>query len=121
MADRERLPGKFVWFEHVSRQARRAQSFYGEVFGWKVTPFPMGDVTYEMILAGDTADAMIGGYAVPKGDAQPSHWIAYVSVEDVDTAAKATVANGGKVVEAPFEIPGVGRAARIADPEGAEL
>jgi uncharacterized protein len=57
---------------------------------------------------------MIGGYATPKSDRQPSHWIAYVSVEDVDAAVKATTANGGKVVEAPSEIPGVGRTARIA-------
>jgi hypothetical protein len=24
MADRELLPGKFVWFEHVSRDAKKA-------------------------------------------------------------------------------------------------
>jgi len=71
-----------------------------------------------MIYAGDT---MIGGYATPRTDRQPSHWIAYVSVDDVDGAAAAVTANGGKVVEAPSEIPGVGRTARIADPQGAEI
>jgi predicted enzyme related to lactoylglutathione lyase len=74
-----------------------------------------------MICTGDTADTMIGGYATPKSDGQPSHWISYVSVEDVDATAKITTAMGGKVVEAPFDIPTVGRAARIADPQGAEL
>ena len=118
MSDRKPLPGKFVWFELVSKDAKKAQAFYGEVLGWKVQAFPMGDQTYEMIFAGET---MIGGYAAPKTDRQPSHWISYVSVEDVDAAAKATAANGGKVVEAPYEIPGVGRTARIADPTGAEL
>jgi uncharacterized protein len=34
---------------------------------------------------------------------------------------QVAVANGGKVVEAPHDIPGVGRTARIADPQGAEL
>jgi predicted enzyme related to lactoylglutathione lyase len=118
MSDRKLIPGKFVWFEHVSRDAKKAQAFYGEVLRWSAQPFPMGAFTYEMIHAGDT---MIGGYATPKTDRQPSHWIAYVSVEDVDAAAKATTANGGKVVEAPHEIPGVGRTARIADPQGAEI
>ena len=61
MADRERLPGKFVWFEHVSKDAKKAQAFYGGVFGWRVAPSPMGNVTYEMIATGDTADTMIGG------------------------------------------------------------
>jgi len=118
MADRNPLPGKFVWFELVSRDPKKAQSFYGDVLGWKVQAFPMGDQSYEMIFAGDT---MIGGYATPKTDRQPSHWISYVSVDDVDAAVKAAAANGGKVVDAPYEIPGVGRTARIADPQGAEI
>jgi len=118
MSDRKPLPGKFVWFELVSRDARRAQAFYGEVFGWKVEPFPMGNLTYEMIYAGDT---MIGGYAQPASDRQPAHWISYVSTEDVDTAANAAATNGGRVVAAPSDIPGVGRWARIADPQGAEI
>jgi predicted enzyme related to lactoylglutathione lyase len=118
MSDRKPLPRKFVWFELVSKDAKKAQAFYREVLGWKVEPYPMGSVTYEMIYAGDT---MIGGYAAPKSDRQPAHWIAYVSVEDVDAAAKTAAANGGKVVEAPAEIRGVGRTARIADPQGAEI
>jgi predicted enzyme related to lactoylglutathione lyase len=121
MSDRERLPGKFVWFELVTRDAKKAQAFYGEVLGWKVQPYPMGAFTYEMILTGDTLDSMIGGYATPASDRQPSHWISYVSVDDVDATAKAAATNGGKVVEAPFDLPGVGRSARIADPQGAEL
>jgi predicted enzyme related to lactoylglutathione lyase len=118
MSDRKPLPGKFVWFELVSKHPKRAQVFYGDVLGWKVQAFPMGDRTYEMIYADDT---MIGGYAAPKSDRQPSHWISYISVGDVDAAVKAAAANGGKVVDAPYEIPGVGRTARIADPQGAEI
>jgi predicted enzyme related to lactoylglutathione lyase len=121
MSDRKLLPGKFVWFEHVSRDAKKAQQFYGEVLGWKVKPFPMGEVAYEMILTGDTWETMIGGYAAPEVDRKPSHWIATVSVEDVDAAANAAVANGGRVLDAPSDLPGVGRKARIADPQGAEL
>jgi predicted enzyme related to lactoylglutathione lyase len=118
MPDRKPLPGKFVWFEHVSRDPKTAQAFYGDVLGWKVQAFPMGDRTYEMIRAGDT---MVGGYAAPASDRQPSHWISYVSVADVDAAVKAAAANGGRVVEAPYEVPGVGRTARIRDPQGAEI
>ena len=128
MPDRKHLPGKFVWYELVSQDAEKAQAFYGEVLGWTVRPYPMGGFDYEMIYAGDT---MIGGYASPqhsahwerpaRGDSRASHWISYVSVEDVDAAAKAASTSGGKVVEAPFDAPGVGRMARIADPQGAQL
>ena len=118
MSDRKLIPGKFVWFEHVSKDAKRAQAFYGEVLGWKAQPFPMGELTYDMIYVGDT---MIGGYGTPRSDRQPPHWISYVSVEDVDASAKAATAAGGKVVQGPFDIPNVGRTARIADPQGAEI
>jgi predicted enzyme related to lactoylglutathione lyase len=64
---------------------------------------------------------MIGGYSPPKSDGSPAHWISSVSVEDVDATAKGATADGGKVVEAPFDIPGVGRSALIADPQGAQL
>jgi predicted enzyme related to lactoylglutathione lyase len=112
------LPGKFVWFELVSKDAKKAQAFYGEALGWKVEAFPMGDFTYEMVKA---PSGTVGGYAPPKSDRAPSHWISYVSVADVDQTAKAAVAAGGKLVDAPFDVPGVGRMARIADPQGAEL
>jgi predicted enzyme related to lactoylglutathione lyase len=36
MAERKQIPGKFVWFELISRDAKKAQAFYGEVLGWKV-------------------------------------------------------------------------------------
>jgi hypothetical protein len=71
-----------------------------------------------MIYAGET---MIGGYAEPASERQPAHWITYVSVEDVDAAARAAAAHGGRVVEAPYDVPGVGRMARIADAQGAEI
>lgn len=112
------LPGKFVWFELVSRDPKKAQAFYGETLGWKVEPMSMGDFTYEMIKL---QSGPIGGYAPPKTDRTPSHWISYVSVPDVDATAKAAVAAGGTIVDAPFDVPTVGRMARIADPQGAEL
>jgi uncharacterized protein len=117
MTDRRPLPGKFVWFELVTGEATKAEAFYGEVLGWTARPFPMGADTYRMIYAGDD---MIGGYAAP-ADGRASHWIAYISIEDVDACAAAAAASGGAVVEPPSDIPGVGRRARIRDPQGAEL
>jgi predicted enzyme related to lactoylglutathione lyase len=110
------LNGKFVWFELVSRDAKKAQAFYGEVFGWKVESYPMGTFTYEMIKAGD---GTVGGYATLT-EGKP-HWLAHVSVADVDQAAKAAVAGGGKAIAPAQDIPNVGRMQRIADPFGAEL
>jgi uncharacterized protein len=114
---KQQIPGKFVWYEHVSKEPRKAQAFYQEVLGWRVEPFPMGDTTYEMICKGDE---MLGGYTAPS-NGEPAHWISYASVEDVDAAAKKATSSGGKVVAPPVEAPEVGRWARIADPQGAEF
>jgi predicted enzyme related to lactoylglutathione lyase len=122
MSATTRRPGKFVWLEHESADARGAQAFYGEVLGWKV--YTWGGPTepaYDMILAGDGPHSMIGGYGAPSHAGAPARFLAYVSVPDVDAAAKATRDAGGKVLAPPSDLPGAGRIARIADPQGAEL
>jgi hypothetical protein len=118
MTDRQSLPGKFIWFEHVSSDPKRAQAFYGEVLGWRVEPFAAAGFTVDMAYVGD---AMIGSFTEAPGAGQPPRWIACVSVEDVDAAAKIAGESGGRVLDAPSDIPAAGRMARIADPQGAEL
>ncbi|HEX4354059.1 MAG TPA: VOC family protein, partial [Polyangiales bacterium] len=118
MSNATHLPGKFVWFELATTDATRTQRFYAEVLGWKTVPFAMGPTHYDMIYVGDT---MIGGYAAaPSGDQTP-HWMSYVSVEDVDQAVTRAAALGGRVIVPPFDARGVGRRAKIADPQGAEV
>jgi predicted enzyme related to lactoylglutathione lyase len=46
-------------------------------------------------------------------------WSAYVRVESADAAAARAQLVGGKVVVPPFDIPGAGRIAVLADPTGA--
>ncbi|HEX8791913.1 MAG TPA: VOC family protein [Polyangiaceae bacterium] len=122
MAERKPIPGKFVWYELQCTGVAKAQAFYAELLAWKNVPFPAGNTTYEMIFAGETPDTMIGGYApLREGETRGSRWIASVSVEDVDAVARAAAANGGTIVQAPHDVPGAGRGARIADPGGAEL
>src|SRR3546814_2179829 len=46
-------------------------------------------------------------------------WTTYISVDDADATAKAVVRAGGSVVAEPFDVPGAGRMAILADTEGA--
>ena len=46
-------------------------------------------------------------------------WLGYIDVDDVDAAVAAIEQAGGKVLMQPFDIPGVGRIAMVADPQGA--
>lgn len=121
MPERKLLPGKFVWFELVTPDAKKAQAFFAETIGWKTMGFPMGSATYDMILTGATPDTMVGGYVPRPETAAAPHWLSYVSVEDVDATVRAATAAGGRLAEPPMDIPQVGRRARIVDPQGATI
>ena len=111
------LPGKFVWFEHLSNDVPSARKFYEVLFGWHTESMPMGDHAYSMIQNGGDA---IGGY----GDAPPgvpSCWMSYLSVADVDAAYTKATAAGAKGLMAPMDYGSVGRCGVIKDPTGAAV
>jgi uncharacterized protein len=111
------LPGKFVWFELLTQDVDRATRFYDGLFGWRSTRVPMGQEPYTIINNGSTS---IGGYR--KGPPSvKSHWVPYLSVEDVDAAHAAAVADGRRIMMAPTDFGHVGRAAAMADPTGASF
>jgi predicted enzyme related to lactoylglutathione lyase len=116
-----RIPGKFVWFECVTRDLAKSQAFYGEVLGWKVESFPMGPgASYDMIRAGASKDDTIGGWtALEAKDPRPPHFISYVSVDDVDATLVAVTKAGGTIAAPAFDVPTVGRMAAVIDPTGA--
>jgi predicted enzyme related to lactoylglutathione lyase len=61
----------------------------------------------------------IGGiYTLQPGVTTP-HWLSYVRVSDVDKAANAAKAAGGRVINGPMEVPGGDWIAQIIDPQGA--
>lgn len=109
------LNGKFVWFEHMSNDMESARRFYGALFGWKSEPMPTGEAHYHKIMNGDEG---IGGFcaAMP---GLPSLWMGYLSVADVDAAAAAAQQASGRLLMPPTDFGPVGRAARLADPQGA--
>lgn len=109
--------GRFVWYEHLTRDVKAAIVFYSEVLGWKTEPFGDG---YVMWVGGQ---GPLGGVMAAEGAAKgaPPHWIAHVQVADVDATAALAQKRGGKVLHAPTDIPTVGRFAVIADPQGAAV
>jgi predicted enzyme related to lactoylglutathione lyase len=124
MSDRKPRPGTFVWFELLSGDPRKAQAFYADVLGWKIRPFPMGPAgtdSYDMIFTGEALDTMIGGFGARPAAGERARWISSVSVNDVDATAIAATAHGGTVLAPPYDLPGIARAARIADAQGAEI
>jgi predicted enzyme related to lactoylglutathione lyase len=112
-----RLPGKFVWFEHLSTDVPAARRFYEGLFGWHAESMPVGDQRYTMILNGSQG---IGGFdSLATGG--PARWLAYASVADVDASHRLAMAAGAKSLQAPFDVGPVGRCAVIQDPTGASV
>jgi predicted enzyme related to lactoylglutathione lyase len=100
-----------VHFEVVGKDGARLQSFYSELFDWKIdanNPQNYGLVEGAGIAGG------IGG--APEGYA--GHVTFYVEVPDVAAALAQAEKLGGRRIMEPAEVaPGV-EIAQFADPEG---
>lgn len=117
--------GAFCWYELSTKDADAAKKFYGELLGWQFSQSGVTDVPYTEIVVGNQA---VGGVYQQTAEEcagapadMPSHWMAYVAVEDVDAAAARVEGLGGKVCVPPTDIPNVGRFSVINDPTGATL
>ncbi len=113
--------GRFVWYEHLTKDPKAAIEFYRDVIGWQTQPF--GEAGEYIMWAGNQGP--LGGVMdLPKQAAEmgaPPHWMGHVQVENVDTTVALAKQLGGQVHHGPEDIPTVGRFAVIADPQGAFL
>jgi predicted enzyme related to lactoylglutathione lyase len=103
----------------MTKDKPKALQFYTQLFGWNVSEMDMGEHgTYPMIGVGEKS---LGGVVALKEESIPAHWIAYVTVDNVDGATDKARQMGGSVHVAPTDIPGIGRFSAIADPQGATI
>jgi len=119
MSDPYKTHGAFSWLELMTNDPVAAGEFYKEIFGWSVQamPMPSGEGEYHIASIGDK---QFGGMmAKPPGYEGPPMWGGYFTVEDVDAIVEKVTSLGGKVHKPAETIPGVGRFAVLADPQGA--
>jgi predicted enzyme related to lactoylglutathione lyase len=110
--------GRFVWHDLMTTNVKAAQAFYSELFGWVTREVNMGSMGSYIMISVNGRD--IGGMVpLDSQKGAPSHWIGYLTVENVDEATQETTAAGGNVVIPGTNIPSIGRFAVIADPQGA--
>ena len=113
-------PNGFVWYELTSRDPDAAERFYAAVVGWAAEPSGMPGIRYTIMKAGEHRVA--GIMAMPEemqARGGPIGWMGYIGVDDVDAAIGALTAGGGRVHRPADDIPGIGRFAVVADPQGA--
>ncbi len=117
-----------VHFEMPAGDKKRMMDFYGKTFDWKfqVMGPEMGD--YVLVTTTETDDkgmiknpgAINGGFFQKS---ETSNWNARlaVSVKDINASMKKVEEAGGKVIDHPVEIPGVGMYVQIVDTEGNQM
>jgi predicted enzyme related to lactoylglutathione lyase len=110
-------PGTPIWNELVSPDLGQATEFYASLLGvaWEESPMDGGPAYTCLVVDG----RQVGGAMPPQMEGVPPHWNVYFNVESVDDAIAKATGLGAKVIAPAFDVPGVGRMAVLADPQGA--
>jgi predicted enzyme related to lactoylglutathione lyase len=110
-------PGRVGWHELLAADAEKALAFYGELFGWqKADAEASATGTYQLFSAGGQA---IGGMLTMPATVPVPFWLFYFNVGDIDAATKRVTAGGGRILDAPHELPGGTSVVQCTDPQGA--
>lgn len=121
MSDRDGYrAGVPCWVMCVQPDAEAVAGFYADLLGWETESLmPSGSEGKYVLcrLRGRDVAAVVS----PHGATPPPApvWTTHVWVDSADEAAAKAVELGGAVVGEPFDSPGGGRQAILADPAGA--
>jgi len=114
------MANAFVHVELSTSDLGRAKEFYSKLFDWKLQDMPMpgGGGAYTMI---DVGNGTGGGMMVNPMPGTPSHWQAYVGVDDIHASTKKAKELGAKILVDVTEVGQYGWMSVISDPTGATL
>ncbi|MFD3688667.1 VOC family protein [Nocardiopsis sp. NPDC058631] len=116
-------PGTLCWVELWTPDADGAREFYGELFKWGFTDFPLpGNAgTYTILTPAGQGQERSHGGIMPVDPARltatrgAADWHPVFAVENCDAAVERVRSAGGQVYMGPESTPGVGRIALCAD------
>lgn len=115
-------PGGFCWLDLAATDASRAKRFYTQAFGWTFHDQHANGGFFTRWTSGGREIASL--YQLRRAQLEagvPSHWTPYVLVNNVDVAVLRITEGGGRVIVAPFDVPGSARITLIEDAVGALL
>jgi predicted enzyme related to lactoylglutathione lyase len=101
-----------VHFEIGVKNSAKAAAFYSQLFDWKCEP--MGAA--QMVATGSSTG--IQGHINALGHEPHNYVTVYVQVDDLEGYLKKAGMLGGKTLVPPTDVPGMGKFAWLADPEG---
>lgn len=110
------MANPFVHLELNTPDLAKAKEFYGQLFGWEFTDFPMPMGIYSTFKP----DKDPGG-GITSMPGAPTAWLAYIGVDDIKVATEKAESLGAKVLMKNEEIPTIGWMTIMVDPTGATI
>jgi len=112
-------PGKIVWADLFVDDVELAREFYTQLFGWTWRWITPDRRTYGILEHDGLLIAGIAHLDPDKAEDPYGRWVHYLSTENVQGVAEATVAAGGRILLEPRVHAERGEFAIAADSEGA--
>ena len=114
------MANPFIHAELATTNVAKAKAFYSKLFRWKLKDIPNsaagGD--YTMI---DVGEGTGGGIMKQMRPGEPSAWMPYVLVKDIDAATKRAKKLRARIMKGVTEVEDMGWLSIIVDPTGAVL
>ena len=118
-----------VHFELPAGDTKRMAGFYTSVFGWQANFLGPEMGYYVTVSTTDTDEkgmiktpGAINGGLYPKNEEMGAvHPSLVIAVDDITESAKQVVDAGGKLLDEPADIPGIGKWVSFEDTEGNRL
>ncbi len=116
-----------VHFEMPAEDRNRMRNFYEDVFGWKTEQLGPEMGNYVVVSTSESDEKAMrpkepgminGGFYQKTDDPVSNHPSVVIAVEDINKAIEKVKNAGGKVLNEPMEIPGVGLYSSFIDTEG---
>jgi predicted enzyme related to lactoylglutathione lyase len=105
-----------TYFEILGEDPRKLSEFYKAVFSWEVQTWGGEEQAYFMVTTGPEGTPGINGGLMGRHFKQ--NVINTHNVEKLETALERIKAAGGKLVNGPNEVTGVGMHCYCEDPQG---
>ena len=111
--------GKMILAELTTPDIAQAKQFYAGLFGWTFQDTRLGN--FDFVEASDAGHvvAVLFGRPLPADHSHGPTWLTFLSTKDVDAASQLATQHGAKLLRPPHNLPGFGREAVYADPQGA--
>ena len=112
------MPNPFIHIELNTTDLGKANDFYSEMFDWKLVELALEDGPYITIAVGGGTGGAMKTQLIP---GEPSAWLPYVLVGDIEAAMEKARTLGATVIKEVTEIANMGYMSIIRDPTGAAL